>query len=153
MDILAKYERAILAEEKNAALAEEFKSSEFSDLVENIYEGKYDEYELNRLTKYIEVDYFKLSTQKRRSALCLLRRVNRDSSYALAKQDLEKSYKKFKIASSHLHEIILAIDDSEHFIRSLGAMDTEKMFRIAYALINKLEIIDGDFKPPLKRVK
>ena len=153
MQLLEKYKHGILAEEENATLSEEFRSSEFSDLMENINQGKYEEHELNVLEKSIQADYFKLSVSQRRSALCLLRRVNKDSSYALAKQDLDTSFRQFKTASAHLYEVILAIDDSELFIRSIDSRDTEKMYRIAYALINKLEITDGDFKPPLKRVK
>ena len=44
----------------------------------------------------------------------------------------------------------MSIDDSEHFLRSLSAIEVEKALRISHALINDLEIIEGDFMPQLK---
>jgi hypothetical protein len=122
-----------------------------TDLLTDVIDGKCSPEELVDLADHIEKRFFDIEIWRRCSVLFLLSKINSERAYIVARKDLENVYHKTRACTAYLGQVITSIDSFEHFICSLGAMEIEKTLRIAYALVNKLEISDGDFQPPLQR--
>lgn len=119
-----------------------------SNLVADVVDGIYPDNELVELASHIEKIYFDLDFWKRSTVLFLLGRIDENRACILAKRDLENAYDKTRVCAGYLNQIIVSIDSTEHFIDSLNAMEVEKALRIAYALVNKREVLDGDLRAP-----
>ena len=122
-------------------------TSEFTLILENVLRGKYLAHESQLLAKHIENIFFDIEITQRNSVLFLLNKLDQDIAYSIAKKELETAYNATRNIGSYLLNVLTSIDNNEHFLRSSGAMDIEKNLRIAYALINNIQLIDGDFNP------
>ena len=143
MSIVERFENAIQEEITGTGIT-------FTNLLDDILHEKCESKDLETLAVYIQKRFFSLEIKQRISVLFLLGKINPERAHFVARQDLANAHDRVRVCASYLQQIIISIDDSEHFLRSLSAIEVEKALRISYALINDLEIIEGDFMPPAK---
>ncbi|WP_156362917.1 hypothetical protein [Xylophilus sp. Leaf220] len=144
MDLITTFESAFRNEIAG-------KTSEFTMLLEGVINREFAEQDLAGLAKHIETNFFKFDVTQRSSAFFLLMKADRQRAYLVAKKALQETYETTRTMAGHLHSLLVSIDDFEHFLRASSCLEVEKNLRIAYALINDIEIIDGDFNPSARK--
>ena len=69
--------------------------------------------------------------------LYFLGRVAPETACSLAKRDIDCAYEGVRIYTGYLHQVLISIDNLEHFIDSLSVMETDKALRLAHGLIQR----------------
>ncbi|BEP92015.1 hypothetical protein GmRootA79_03990 [Acidovorax sp. A79] len=74
--------------------------------------------------------------------LSMLYKLDEEVAYKMARNDLKEVYKAFRDHGSHLHQVIFSIVRHDNIDVATSSIEYDKNMRIAFALINKLNVND-----------
>jgi hypothetical protein len=107
--------------------------------------------ERSQLAERVVRDFDLLNADSKTGLLYLLGKLNPESAAVLAKKHIEQAYREVRRDAGYLHQILISIDNEEPFLATgLSTMDVDKSLRLAYAIVNKIEIANGDFRSDQK---
>jgi hypothetical protein len=127
------------------------KSEDVSAFVNDALSSEMAESERGQLVERLERDFIQLNAESKTGLLYLLGKLNPENAAGLAKKHIEQAYREVRRDAGFLHQILICIDNEEPFLAAgLSAMDVDKSLRLAYAIVNNIEIKNGDFRPDQK---
>jgi hypothetical protein len=130
LSILNEFESALLHLENGT-------DKPLADFLRVAFDADHSQEELAPLVARIVEVFADVKVSVRVSFLYFLGHVDPDAAYLLATRDIESAYDNVRLHASYLHQILISIDNLEHFIDHLSAMETEKALRLAYHLIHR----------------
>jgi len=74
--------------------------------------------------------------------LSMLYKLDEEVAYGVAKNNLEEVYREFRDHGSHLHQILFSIVRHDNLSVATSSIEYDKNMRIAFALINNLDVKD-----------
>jgi len=72
----------------------------------------------------------------------MLYKLDEEVAYGVAKNNLEEVYREFRDHGSHLHQILFSIVRHDNLSVATSSIEYDKNMRIAFALINNLDVKD-----------
>lgn len=141
MDLIPAFDYAIEDEIEG-------RTQRLSALLDEIFANKYSDVDKNKLSIHIEQQYNNYDVCRKTTVLFILGKIDGEAACRVAKNNIENSYQQFRFHGSHLHSMIASILRFDGPSISTSSIEHDRNMRLAYALINGKEIVDGDFMPP-----
>jgi len=116
-----------------------------TDFLDDFYRGKFDMNERQALIGHLSQIFYASDALRKSLVLHVLSKFDGIVAAGVARDAIEDVYNDFRFLGAYLNQLVHAIAEGEGLFVSSCSIEADKNMRLAYALINRKEIVNGDF--------